>query len=1049
MASASNVQEKINPSEIRETENGETDQMSRRSFLKLGLTATIGTMVMGALPEIADAVEIDLSTTERMRNYKLGQQTPSICVYCAGGCGILVTSLGGKIIETEGDPYHPINEGALCSKASAFLQFVNNDRRILHPMKRTNPKKGKDENPGWVPISWDEAFTIIASKVREALKGVTYKRPSTVQGKFDYYHIGKESPIAWLGSSYWNNEECYLAKKFISLLGSANVEHQARKCHASTVVGLANTFGFGAMTNHIIDAKNSKCFLIVSNPAESHSMEFRWVTRAIDNGAKVIVLDPRFNRTGAKADIYVRCRSGSEAAIFLGLIRYILFEKPNRVDWTFLENRTNAPYTIEGVGPLPDWKENQDSIFGRLKALVERYTPEEVEKVSGIPRAKLVEIAETFSANKPGNIYYSMGTTQHTNATQAIRAHAILQLLLGNMGVPGGGVNALRGISNVQGSTDMSLLSHLIMGYRAPPITVEEIRRYQKWKNGGGPGTSGNKDADAVTRGGTTDPRRVTYPWEDISDAEAKASVDKFRYDDRHFPTWNALEYHWGTYVGTWPGVDPDNEPVVCDLPVGTGNAIVQLFRAIHKGTVKVLFCNAENPAVSVANVNFVREALSKEGLFTVVNELFETETAVYADILLPGSVVAERSGSITNTGRWIQWRWKSVDPPGKCKPDLQYVTELFWNVRRALKDASIKLPSEKFEDESGNKVMKLVGGVAVENDPDVCWPSRFGKDAESVYKEICAKSIKVGTVTLPQSAANVLYRNGYDPDLRPDLDGILAKRRDNTPADAEDAAYGYYKNWAYSWMLNQRVLYNITESKRGVATFFVWFAISPNVWVGRTLDKAAIFSKPLFIKKPDGTSYPEWHPWKHGFPLHNEPLEAPDSQLTSLYPTMFDHTNVTDVVWFDTASGKIMKGKSEEIGKGDFPHVLTTFRLAEHMQAGALTRNLPWLVECHPEVFVEISPAFAAEIGVKSGDYVRIKTARNRDGVIVKANVTERIQPLMVNSRTVHEVAMPWHWGFKGLSTGVSANELTIDAVDVSANIPEYKVCLCKVEKV
>jgi formate dehydrogenase major subunit len=995
--------------------------VDRREFLKLAGAASVGSLILGDLKFAKAQPSITETTSPKWQDYKVGQRTPSICPYCSGGCGLTVTTLGGQLVEIEGDPIHPINGGALCSKAAAVYQLVTSDRRIRYPMKRTNPIKGKDQDPGWVRITWDEAYDMIANKVKETLSGFPYK-----QGN-DYYYKGKDNPVAWLGSSYWNNEECYLGKKLISLLGSTNVEHQARKCHASTVVGLANTFGFGAMTNHIVDAKNAKCFLIMSNPAESHSMEFKWVQKAIENGAKVIVLDPRYNRSAAKAHIYARYRSGAEAAIFLGLIRYVLYEKPDRVDWNFLEKRTSAPYDMTDFKtPLSDWKTNPNSIFSKLKSIVAPYTPEEVERISSMPAAKLVEVADTFSSIKPGNIYYAMGTTQHTNAVQAIRAHAILQLILGNLGVPGGGVNALRGISNVQGSTDQNLLSHLIAGYRAPPRDVDEIRRYQKWKNGGGPGTSGSLDTDSQKRGGTTSASRIAYPWSNIGDAEAQGKAIEFRYDDRHFPTWNALEYHWGIYVGTWPGLDPDNEPVICDLPVGLGNPIVQLFRTIKDGKVKVLICNGENPAVSMPNADLIREALSKEHLFTVVNEIFETETAIYADILLPGTTQVERDGSITNTGRWIQWRWKALDPPGECKPELTYVTELFQKIRAILKSAGIKLPSEKYEDENGVDVKRTIGTADVQNNPELCWPSRFGTSAEAVYKEMGAKSITVGGVELPQSAANVLYRNSYDPALRPDLDGILPKRRDPTPVDPEDAQYGYYKNWAFSWMLNQRVLYNSNESNPGVKTFFVWFATSPNSWLGGTLDKAAIWSKPLH-----DPNKPAKNPLSQGMPLHNEPLESPDPALAAEYPTM----------WDDRFS--VMVGNST-----DYPCILTTFRLAEHMQAGAMTRNLPWLVETHPAMFVEMSPELGQEIGVKSGDDVLVKTARKTEGIKVKALVTDRIRPMNINGKLVHEVAMPWHWGFKGLSTGPSANEITIDAVDVSANIPEYKVCQCKVEK-
>jgi len=981
--------------------------LDRRDFLKSVGGASVASFTLGDLIKLGGAkASLSGVTSEKWEKYSAGEITPTICPYCAGGCGLVVTTLGGELVEIEGDPIHPINRGAVCSKAAATFQLVTSDQRILYPMKRTNPNKGKDEDPGWVQITWDEAYALIAEKVKDALADYPYKHSG--ENGDDYYYNGKDNPIAWLGSSYWNNEECYLARKLISLLGSNNVEHQARKCHASTVAALASTFGFGAMTNHIVDAKNSKVFLIVSNPAESHTMEFKWVMKAKENGAKILVLDPRFNRTGAKADIYVRYRSGGEASIFLGLIRYVLHVKPERIDEEFLEERTNATYGTDGTDLSSNWKTNPNSAFNKLKALVADYTPAEVERISGIPAAKFEEIAEAFTSTKPGNIYYSMGTTQHTNATQTIRAQAILQLILGNMGKPGGGVNALRGISNVQGSTDMNLLSHLIMGYRAPPKTVAEIRRYQKWKN------STDSKSTYMQRGGVSGGDTYTAP-----------NVSTGQYDARHFPTWNALEYHWGIYVGTWPGKHPDSEPVVCDLPVGLGNPIVQLFRAISDGTIKVLICNGENPAVSVANANLVREALESENLFLVVDELFETETAHYADVLLPGSAQVERDGSITNTGRWIQWRWKAVDPPGECKQELTYLTELYQNIRATLKAAGIKLPSEKYEADTAADVKKTIGTVDIQNDPETAWPSRFGSSAEGLYKEAGAKSIEVGGVTLPQSAANVIYKNCYDLALRPDLDGILAKRRDPNPVDLEDDKYGYYKNWAFSWMINQRILYQKDESNKGVDYFFTWFAISDDVWPG--YDKAAIFSKPLY--KPDGKL--DTNPLKHGMPLHNEPLESPDADLAAEYPSMWDER-------FPVVVGT----------SADYPHVLTTFRLTEHMQAGAMTRNLPWLVETHPSMFVEISPELAEEIGVSSGDDVLVKSARNTTGIKVKANVTDRMQPITLNGKKIHEVAMPWHWGFKGLSTGPSANELTIDAVDVSANIPETKVCLVKVEK-
>jgi formate dehydrogenase major subunit len=340
------------------------------------------------------------------------------------------------------------------------------------------------------------------------------------------------------------------------------------------------------------------------------------------------------------------------------------------------------------------------------------------------------------------------------------------------------------------------------------------------------------------------------------------------------------------------------------------------------------------------------------------------------------------------------------VEAPGECLDELSFMTQLYKRIR----SKGFKMPSELSPFIKGN--------------PDAVWPSPYkeelGETPEAVYKEI-------GHPTL---WANVLYRSSWDGTLRPDIGGVLAKRRDPTPVNKQDEQYGYFKNWAWSWMLNQRVMYNLNEEPAGIKTFFAWWATTPETWLG--LDKAAIFSVPLL-----DLSKPETNPLRHGMPLHNEPLESPDEELAKQYPTMWDNR-------FEVAVGK----------SSEYPYVLTTFRLAEHMQTGTTTRNLPWLVEASPEMFVEISPQLADKIGVKIGDYVRVASARNTNGIRVKANITERLRPIEVNGKVVHTVGMPWHWGFKGLSTGPSANEITIDSVDVSANIPEFKTCLCSVVK-
>lgn len=1006
-----------------------SSSIGRRSFLKASGLGLMGLLLSkGGEAEGTPIIDSPLEQLkqfyprefiEKFRKYRRGKRIPTICNYCAVGCGMIgVVSEGGELIELEGDPYHPINEGALCSKGAATIQLIRNPRRVLYPMKRSKPKGADD--PGWVRISWDEAYQAIVENIMRIWRRDVEPRIRKPDG---YYLIGRESPFSWLGSSYHSNEENYLFKKFMSLLGSMNVDHTARICHSTTVAAFASTFGFGAMTNHWTDLINSRRILIIgANPAEQHPVAIKWINRARDRGAKVIHLDPRYNRTSSIADIFANFRPGSEIPIYLGIARYVVFEKPERVDWEFLEKRTNAPYDLEAIladeevkpeDKLPDWRTNPRSVWSHLVRVIERYTPEEVSRITGIPVEKFRKIAETFTEEKPGTIVYSMGSTQHHNGTQNMRGMAVLQLILGNIGKPGGGINAERGISNVQGSTDMNVMSHILMGYRTTPRNLDDVRRYQKWKN-----------SDPLRRGGV--PGGVTYKPRD--------RVEE-RWDLRHFPTWNALEYHWGIYIGTWPGKDPDNEPVVCDLPIGKGYTMVPMHKAMKEGKIKFAFYNAANHAGSLAFASEKREGLMNLEFF-VVQDLFESEAAHYADILLPGTAtVAEKEGSVTNSGRWIQWRWKIVDPPGEAVPEYEVVTKIF----RMLRRAGLKLPSEKFEEDNNVEIKRVIGGVEVDNNPDEHWPSTFGDTPKALYKEIGAKQgiIKVGNAVLPQAPANILYRGQWDPELRPDLDGILAMRRDKRPVSSYDAEYYQFKNWAYSWMDNQRILYDLEEDPPGLKTFFNWWATNRKSFLG--LDVASLWSRPLYrpgkvendIKRgvfPAGME--DRHPEYLGFPVHNEPVEYPDPDLVKEYPPIWDDRY------------PVVKGDVDE-----YPAVLTTFRLSEHMHVGQHTRNLPWLAELFPELFIEISPEYADELGIKSGDEVIVKTARKPDGIRVKAIVTKRIRSLNINGRKIHIVALPWHWGFKGLVKGPIVNDLTIDAGDSFTEMPETKVCLCRVE--
>ncbi len=972
-------------------------RLSRRGFLKaLGATAA------------ASAIRFTFAEARSLPPPKeklvSGERIPSVCYYCGVGCGIMATVIDGRVVNIQGDRQHPINEGALCGKANAQLQlftragatefhsvpsvperdgygslwgakrFVSttNPLRLTRPLIRTNPRKGEGEDPGWREVTWEEAYRLIEGRLGPIVEEF-YRKTPLPDKDGNYVVDGGKFPIAWFGSAYSHNEENYLFRKFSVMLGTNNIEHQARRCHSTTVGALASTFGFGAMTNHIIDFKNARTILFIgSNGAENHPVCFRWVMKAKEKGAKLIVLDPRFTRSASRADIFAWFRPGTDAALFLGLINYAM--KKGYADEAFLGERTDA-YTEK------DLQGGKVKVVERLLEVSSRYTPQEVSRITGIPEAKFVEIAEAYCRpeNRPSTIIYAMGTTQHTNGTQMIRAYAILQLVLGNIGVPGGGVNAMRGISNVQGSTDMGTLFEWLPGYRraplGPPNHATDLRNFQKYKN---------MRAD----GKTPD--------------EIAAAFNSKPIDLRHWATWrDGYMKNWGMYVGTYPEDDPEKGTVISDIPVGLGLSSVEIFREAKKGNIKALIIVGENPAVSNPALQEVWDALKTEGLFTVAMDLFESETAHFADVLLPAASLLEKDGTVTNTGRWIGWRNRIEAPPGEARTDLAFVDGLF---KRLRKTGMIVLPSERFARDRGLKPADL--GV----DPDGRWSYGDPPQYEEVLKEInSAVAIYAGVMNKREDGT---WEN-------------RAKRRDNKPADEMDARYGLYKNWFFSWPDNQRILYKRDETnvlKRSLGQNFF------------TADKRAMIYNPVQYPGPRRDAY--------AIPVHNEPAESPDPELARDYPPIVGGHPAAIAANKDPDFLKRIGDPKE------YPIVLTTFRLTEHMHTGQLSRNLPWLIELMPEVFVEMSTSLAKRLGVKTGDYVLVKTSRKPQGLRVKAFVTNRLRPLTINGRERDVAAMPWHWGFKGLNPGESANFLTIDALDNWTRMPETKVALCAIER-
>lgn len=794
------------------------------------------------------------------------------------------------------------------------------------------------------------------------------------------------------------------------------------------------------MTNHWNDIANSDCMLAIgSNPAENHPAAFGHITKAKEQGAKLISVDPRFTRTSSKADIYAPMRSGTDVAFIGGMIKYVLDDmerNPDNYNMTYVIEYTNAPYLVtpdfkgpadldglfsgydvskrsydkstwsyqlddQGIPKRDKSLKDPNCVFHLLKRQYARYTPDKVCSITGTPKKTFLEICRTYAATskpgKSGTIMYAMGTTQHTNGTQMIRSYAILQLLLANIGVAGGGINALRGESNVQGSTDHCLLFHILPGYLKTPINKDE---------------SLDKYLERVTPK-SSDPKSANW-WQHTP--KYMVSLLKAWYGDSATKA-NEFGYQY--------------------LPKNSGNySWISLFEAMYDGVIKGLMCWGQNPAVCGPNVNMERKALENLDWLVAV-DLWETETAAFwkrpgiktADIktevfLLPAVASFEKEGSVTNSGRWSQWRYKCADSPGEAREDLAIINELMVRIRDLYR-GDAKAPQR---------------GAII----NLTWDYGSHPDPHQVAKEINGYDLTNGKL-LPSfgklkddgttSSGNWLYCASYTEA------GNMAARRDLTPGPFD---IGLYSKWAWCWPVNRRIIYNrASVDLNGVP----WDKEQPVIWWkdGKWVGDVPDGGWPPMAVDPEKTKYPfimkaEGHAHVFGpgladgpFPEHYEPWESPVENMLS--GTQND------------PAFKIWAGPMDFKGTPDkYPIVCTTYRLVEHWQAGQMTRNLPWNVELMPEMFVELSEELAAEKGIVNGGRLIVETARGKIEAI--ALVTNRFRPFQINGRRVHQVGMPWHWGYTGLSTGDSANLLTPHVGDANTMIPEYKAFLCNVRR-
>ena len=806
------------------------------------------------------------------------------------------------------------------------------------------------------------------------------------------------------------------------------------------------------MTNHWVDMQHARAILVEgSNVAENHPMAFKWIRVAQEHGAKIIHVDPRYTRTSATADMYARIRPGTDAALLNTMINHILVHK--LYDEDFVTTHTNAlflgdvefgfkdglfsgfdekkhAYDTKTWGYQLDRKgqprraktlDDPHCIFTRLKTFVSRYTLEMGERITGIPAAQIREIAETMAKNRPGTILYALGMTQHTTGVQGIRGFTILQLLLGNLGKPGSGVNALRGEPNVQGACDMGVLNNYLPGYMDYPSATEPTLEAWTRKNGTG---------------------------------------------DRRFLV-NMLKAFFGD------AATPENDFGYAWLPkkaAGKNYGTLSIFEDALAGKMKLVWMIGQNPAVTTPNLKMTFDGLDKLETL-VLQEIWETETAAFWKrpgvdpksiqtevFLLPAAFFMEKNGTITNSGGLIQWRHAAVKPPGKALPDGEVVDYLFRRVRdlvhesRAPRDDIIKKASWTYL--SAEDVLKEMNGFALRDQPD----SKL-KAGELVTK---VGDLKADGST---SSGAWLYAGVFAGGVN------HSKRRDSK---TDPGGLGIYPLFAWTWPNNMRVLYNRASCDRHGKPYpdakpIVWWDGKAGRWTGYDL--------PDVPKLTDGPDTPNG---QRAFHMNAEGVgrlfaavyEDPDHSVDSKdrdspvprdvgyvpkdgpLPEMYEpvESPVENVLHPGVAHNPTLKyprvPSHQPIGKvADYPYVLMTSTVAEHWCAGSTTRNIAWLNELVPEPMVELPESLGKKLSVKSGDWVKVSSARGE--LTVKAVVTPRMKPIQSNGHEVTVVWMPYNWGFQGLSTGPSVNHLTIDATDPGAGTQETKACLVNVVKV
>ena len=875
------------------------------------------------------------------------------------------------------------------------------------------------------------------------------------------------------------------------------------------------------MTNGWVDIKNTDMMLIMGgNPAENHPCGFKWVVEAKRvRNAKLIVVDPRFQRTASQSDHFCQIRAGTDIAFLGGLINYAIAN--NRYAKDYVTNYTNAPLIVKKGFKLPedglfsgfeDGKYNASSwnyeeggnvtgtaaaaiaagdgpatadtaakvtpaaavapatgqghtaggpagakggatpappppalppnaaydlslehprcVFQLMKKQYSRYTPEMVSSITGIPVDKLTKAYDMYTSirkdgdtKKVGTIIYSVGWTQHSFGSQIIRTAAMTQLLLGNVGRAGGGVNALRGHSNIQGATDLAGVFDILPGYLKVPVPADaDWAAYLKRST---PTSSKPKEWDSYNYWSNTPKFAVSFMKAMFGDAAKKENDWAFDYLPKIDRKYSWVDQWDGMYAGKVKGL----------ISFGMNGV------AIGPNSQKNIDALKKADWVVVCDIYPEETSSFWESPGISKDDQAKIKTEVYR---LPGAGFAEKDGTFVNSARWLQWKWAAVPPPGDARLDQEILSRIFLGVKALYQKEGGKFP---------DAILNLTWGYSNPNNPSLAEVAKEinGKALADLHDDKQTPTDWKAGQQLPgfawlrddgtTSCGNWLYCGSW-PDA-----GSATQRRD--PADP--SGLGIHPGWGWSWPANRRVLYNrascdLTGKPWDPSRKQVWFNEATGKWAGNDVPDFKADSNPKdhmgpFIMTPEGLArlfVPLAGMADGPFPEHYEPTESPIAN--PLHPQQ----SISPVA-------RRFKSDMDKFGTPDkFPYVCTTYRLTEHYHYW--TKNNPMNMELVPEPFVEIPEELAKEKGINGGDKVKVTSARST--YYCKAMVTKRIKKMTIAGKDHYQVGIPIHWGYMGLNDKrpeaerTPANLLSPTVIDPNAYTPEFKGFLVNIEK-